>query len=1178
MSRSHSAWWLSVVALTALLSLPAASPGASVPELSPEFVLGSADTIFEGVVEAARPYHFDGKNGAILTEYSIRILRNLRDDRGRLAAHAKGPLVSLTFSGGRIGDVEDTLLGVPKLSVGEHDFFFINQHDWDALSPLVGMWQGLYRVQVVGGAGGREQVVRAGGCCTPPQPVNSRFFAKTNDAPDGFTADAFADEVSRALVIARLRPDLSPDVAPTVRAVLPAHVYDARNLRACPAATMPVNPLDASSATTSPRPPSPAMRSAPPPAPDREIVLDSQSQTTREDPAVGLRYGFFSGSPDLYITFNIAPNMGEFAANLSNMMGYWNLHADAFRLYDNPTNSFNFGNGRDEAGFATSAILNEQQGRGWGATEYAVTESRSIGGEIKEADVYFNLDPGHAWTTDLAAAADDSHTNPNNPVTYFAPVAIHELGHTFGLDHQWVTNLNARFPSVMNYYPANRLYDTGFVFGDDAAGITSQYGAPPRTNAILRLWYNDGTSGSNSNFTQWTIPASTSVQRGGSLAIGSGSGAGGRYYTIDNTGTSYSFPRVDFYLTPGFGSWDGAVYLGTTHLPSVGPHGSAQYQTSAVVPVSINPGQYYLAADMTTPGDEDANDDADWSYDPVTITAGSPPNDSYNTATLLGPNGGTYAGTTLGANYTLGGTCGASGSSPDVWYRITIPFDGTLEADTCGSAYDTVLEFFDSGLNSIACNDDATFGMCAGTTQSRLGQVVTEGSTFFIRVSGFNQLSGNFALRVRVVPANDYCRRSRFGTVNGVPTAVLQTGVPASGTTIGATPTPPGTIPPCYLDLNSGPLNLEGNNDVWYYWVPACSSPVWISTSGEYNFQLGLYDACYSPFVTPSLLDAGQILDPSGDPKIHFTPTGGTGYYIRVLSYDADAAFTVLASQDAVPNDSCEGALTENISSAAPTIVTVDTRCASPSAGGLAPLACGDATGGFDMGSDRYYTLNIQSTGTLQITRCNGTFRPVVALYSTCPDTQPQAALVCGFADVSTCDPIFVSYPVVAGRPLVMRVGGFPAGPIGVSTLTLSITPAPIGACCQPSGACAPVAAGDCAGVYSGDGSVCNPSPCPAPTGACCNGSSCTALSAAACAAASGTYKGEGIPCQGQPGNPITCCSSNFNGEGGVTVQDIFDFLAGYFGGSLDADVNHSGQLTVQDIFDFLTGYFAGCP
>jgi len=55
-------------------------------------------------------------------------------------------------------------------------------------------------------------------------------------------------------------------------------------------------------------------------------------------------------------------------------------------------------------------------------------------------------------------------------------------------------------------------------------------------------------------------------------------------------------------------------------------------------------------------------------------------------------------------------------------------------------------------------------------------------------------------------------------------------------------------------------------------------------------------------------------------------------------------------------------------------------------------------------------------------------------------------------------------------------------------------------------------------------------------------------------------------------------CPADFNGEGGLSVQDIFDFLAAYFANDPLANFNGVGGITVQDIFDFLAAYFAGCP
>jgi hypothetical protein len=57
----------------------------------------------------------------------------------------------------------------------------------------------------------------------------------------------------------------------------------------------------------------------------------------------------------------------------------------------------------------------------------------------------------------------------------------------------------------------------------------------------------------------------------------------------------------------------------------------------------------------------------------------------------------------------------------------------------------------------------------------------------------------------------------------------------------------------------------------------------------------------------------------------------------------------------------------------------------------------------------------------------------------------------------------------------------------------------------------------------------------------------------------------------------ITTCTPDFNHSGGLSVQDIFDFLNAWFAGNIAADFNHSGALSVQDIFDFLGAWFAGC-
>ncbi|MCC7144014.1 MAG: hypothetical protein IT349_18110 [Candidatus Eisenbacteria bacterium] len=78
----------------------------------------------------------------------------------------------------------------------------------------------------------------------------------------------------------------------------------------------------------------------------------------------------------------------------------------------------------------------------------------------------------------------------------------------------------------------------------------------------------------------------------------------------------------------------------------------------------------------------------------------------------------------------------------------------------------------------------------------------------------------------------------------------------------------------------------------------------------------------------------------------------------------------------------------------------------------------------------------------------------------------------------------------------------------------------PTGACCLPNfGPCVVVRADECAqagGVYQGDGSDCDPNPCPPPpaTGACCIGTDCTITTAEGC---NGEYQGNDTNCDPNP-------------------------------------------------------------
>ncbi|GEM_PF-1811808 len=58
----------------------------------------------------------------------------------------------------------------------------------------------------------------------------------------------------------------------------------------------------------------------------------------------------------------------------------------------------------------------------------------------------------------------------------------------------------------------------------------------------------------------------------------------------------------------------------------------------------------------------------------------------------------------------------------------------------------------------------------------------------------------------------------------------------------------------------------------------------------------------------------------------------------------------------------------------------------------------------------------------------------------------------------------------------------------------------------------------------------------------------------------------------------VVPCPGDFNASGTKSVQDLFDYLAAYFAGTVGADINSSGTISVQDLFDFIALYFAPCP
>lgn len=259
-------------------------------------------------------------------------------------------------------------------------------------------------------------------------------------------------------------------------------------------------------------------------------------------------------------------------------------------------------------------------------------------------------------------------------------------------------------------------------------------------------------------------------------------------------------------------------------------------------------------------------------------------------------------------------------------------------------------------------------------------------------------------------------------------------------------------------------------------------------------------------------------------------------------------------------NDECSGATSWGSGTGAQSFSLV---CATTSA----TQTCGLGT----VYNDAWYSWTAPVTGTVDVLPSIFGATPMVSMFGPSPACPPAGApLACG-------NNAGFSAPVIAGQVYLFQTGVNSASSGGGGTVTLTVTEA-TGACCAGS-SCSVGAAGVCGGVFQGSGTVCDPSPCPPPSsGTCCSGATCAVTAAAACTGANTAFVPASSSCNAVGVNTTPCCRADFNKAGGVSVQDIFDFLGAWFSGNPQADFtgNGAGTPTVQSIFDYLAAWFTG--
>lgn len=292
----------------------------------------------------------------------------------------------------------------------------------------------------------------------------------------------------------------------------------------------------------------------------------------------------------------------------------------------------------------------------------------------------------------------------------------------------------------------------------------------------------------------------------------------------------------------------------------------------------------------------------------------------------------------------------------DVWYRYTPSINGLATISLCGSDFDTTLAIFNScDGNSIASNNDSP--ECE--EQSEISLNVTQGTTYYIRIAGLNQATGNYILYIPQLiphPVNDECS-------NAIDIIEEQT---YSGSMLAVTG-----------NISSTCNILDDANDLWYRYTPTLSGDVTVSLCGsQFDTTLSIYFDCNGSEWLCNDNACGL------QSEIEFFAHFGTTYLIRIARVGFTTENYELYVSAPIPpppppvNDLCSNA----------TVIAEDVVYA-----GSTQWASGNPLVGTDYNyndpNDVWYAYSPSRTGRTTVSLCNSQFDTTLAFLDSCNGT-----------------------------------------------------------------------------------------------------------------------------------------------------------------------------------------------
>ncbi len=376
-----------------------------------------------------------------------------------------------------------------------------------------------------------------------------------------------------------------------------------------------------------------------------------------------------------------------------------------------------------------------------------------------------------------------------------------------------------------------------------------------------------------------------------------------------------------------------------------------------------------------------------------------PENDACASARPIVP-GPTTTGTTLGASTDGSASCDVT-SGADVWYSYVADYTGTLNVNTCGSAFNTVLSVHTgcpgTSANEApgACNTDCAGTPCGGPG-SCLTMNVISGETYYIRVAGAGGEKGDFSITLSSPPVNDSCAAA---TIIGNETV--------TGSTLVAT-----------NDGSATCGDAAASPDAWYAYTATCTGDLSVRTCGSgFDTVLSVHSGCPGTGAN-ELIGAcnDDCTTLCGGPASCLTVPviGGSTYFVRVAgAHGARGPFTLTTScTPAPPNDACGSA----------TAISDGSREGTTLGSGVdGSSTCGSAGGG-----DVWYVYTATCNGDLQATTCGSSLDTQISVHSGCPGTTMNELGCNDNCGGSPCtgSASCVRVPVASGGMYYIRVSG----------------------------------------------------------------------------------------------------------------------------------------------------------